>query len=155
MSVESRTVYSVPTHLQEREPFAFGRTVGEIAKLVAIGFVAARLVSSNDLPGPVRMPAAATLLLIGAAWALVRVQRRPLDWWLELAFRYGVRPKRQVWRSRGTAAPAADSGFGIQEETGLCELEQIRVRWAVEADTSRGHPRDCSIQSSARARNSS
>ena len=43
MSLESRVVYSVPTHLQEREPFAFGRTVGEIAKLVAIGFVAARL----------------------------------------------------------------------------------------------------------------
>ena len=39
---DDQVVYAVPTHLREREPFAFGRTVGEVAKLVAIGFVAAR-----------------------------------------------------------------------------------------------------------------
>ena len=38
MSQQAPIVYTVPTHLQEPEPFAFGRTVGEIAKLVVIGF---------------------------------------------------------------------------------------------------------------------
>ena len=50
MSHESQVVYAVPTHLREREPFAFGRTVGEVAKLVAIGFVAAQILSSDALP---------------------------------------------------------------------------------------------------------
>lgn len=151
MTVESRAVYAVPTHLQEREPFAFGRTVGEIAKLVTIGFVAARLVSSNELPGPVRMPAAATLLLIGLAWALVRVQRRPLDSWLELAFRYGVRPKRQVWRSRGPSVPTADIGSARERGNGLYELEHVRVRWAEEVSVASGRTRDFNAQTPTQA----
>lgn len=130
MSLESRVVYSVPTHLQEREPFAFGRTVGEIAKLVAIGFVAARLVGLEEVASGVRLPAAAAVLLIGAGWALVRIERRPLDWWLELAFRYGARPRRQVWRSRGATLSAGDMGCEGEEDRGWYELERVRVRWA-------------------------
>ena len=101
MSNESGVIYSVPTHLQEREPFAFGRTVGEVAKLVAIGFAATQLASSNEVPGALRFPAAAVVLLVGAVWALVRIQRRTLDSWLDLAVRYGATPRRRVWRSGG------------------------------------------------------
>jgi hypothetical protein len=145
MSIESRVLYSVPTHLHEREPFAFGRTVGEIAKLVAIGFFAARLVGSSDLGSGVRLPAAAVVLLIGAGWTLVRIQRRPIEWWLELAFRYGVRPRRRVWRSRGATLGAAETRSEKEESDNRYELQRVRVRWAepgivsgVKSD-SRGH----------------
>jgi len=37
--MQSPVVYSVPTHLREREPFAFGRTLGEVAKLVVVGYL--------------------------------------------------------------------------------------------------------------------
>jgi hypothetical protein len=130
MADDSRPLFIVPTHIQEREPFAFGRTVGEIAKLVAIGFLVARVVSSNDLARGVRWPAAAVLLLAGAAWALLRIQRRPLEWWLELLFRYGARPRRQVWKSSRTALGAGE--IGVQEEGrhGWYELQRVRLRWA-------------------------
>ena len=130
MSIESRVLYSVPTHLHQREPFAFGRTVGEIARLVAIGFVAAKLVGSSDLGSGVRLPAATAVLLIGAGWTLVRIQRRPLDWWLEVAFHYGARPRRQVWRSRGATLRAAEMRSEREESDGRYELQRVRVRWA-------------------------
>ena len=130
MADDSRALFTVPTHIQEREPFAFGRTVGEIAKLVAIGFLVARVVSSNDLPSGVRWTAAAVLLAVGAAWALLRIQRRPLDWWLELLFRYGARPRRQVWRSSSGVLGAGDIGVQDQERHGWYELQRVRLRWA-------------------------
>src|SRR5207245_1097436 len=86
---------------QEREPFAFGRTVGEVAKLVAVGFAATQLAGSNDVPGALRFPAAAVVLLVGAVWALLRIQRRTLDSWLDLAVRYGATPRRRVWLREG------------------------------------------------------
>src|SRR5919202_3866622 len=98
MSQEAPIVSTVPTHLQEPEPFAFGRTVGEIAKLVVIGFAAARLVSADELPAALRVLAAAVVLLVGVSWALVRIQRRPLDGWLGLVSRYGATQRRRVWR---------------------------------------------------------
>src|SRR5712691_7484380 len=109
MSEQSPLVYSVPTHLREREPFAFGRTLGEVAKLVVVGFLAARLVSSDSLPAVVRVPAAVVVLLVGAIWALVHIQRRSLDGWLELAFRYGATPRRRVWRPSGSNPAAGPS----------------------------------------------
>ncbi len=130
MSGQASIVYTVPTHLREPEPFAFGRTVGEIAKLVVIGFAAVRLVGADGLPAGLRVPAAAVVLLAGAGWALVRIQRRPLDDWLALAFRYGATPRRRVWRpadalpTDGELRPEADTGRG------WCELERVRVRWA-------------------------
>ncbi len=132
MSRESGIVYAVPTHLREREPFAFGRTVGEVPKLVAIGFVAAQLVSSNELPGLLRLPAAAVIFMFGAAWALVRIQHRTLDGWLGLACSYGARPRRQVWRSTGATLRAAEMRGDIQREQsrGWYELQRVRVRWA-------------------------
>lgn len=130
MSRESGIVYAVPTHLREREPFAFGRTVGEVAKLVAIGFVAAQLVSSNELPGLLRLPAAAVIFMFGAAWALVRIQHRTLDGWLGLACSYGARPRRQVWRSTGSTLNIADMRGEKQERRGWYELQRVRVRWA-------------------------
>src|SRR5438132_5309208 len=102
MSEHASVIYSVPTHLQQREPFAFGRTLGEIAKLVVVGFAAARLVGSEELPGALRVPAAAVVLLVGATWALVRFQGRRVDSWLALAFRYRATPRQRVWRSYGS-----------------------------------------------------
>jgi hypothetical protein len=69
MSEQSPLVYSVPTHLREREPFAFGRTLGEVAKLVVVGYLAARLVGSDGLPAALRLPAAVVVVLVGATWA--------------------------------------------------------------------------------------
>jgi len=129
MSQPSPMVYAVPTHLQEREPFAFGRTLGEIARLVVVGFVAARLGGSADLPPGLRIPAAAATLLVGASWALLRIQRRPLDGWLTLAFRYGATPRRRVWRPGGSLS-ATSGAPGAEHERGWYELERIRVRWA-------------------------
>ena len=99
---EHPPVYAVPTHLEQREPFAFGRTVGEIARLAVVGFVAARLIGADELHPAVRFPIAAVVLVAGAIWALVRVHRRPLDAWLGIAFRYGATPRRRVWRSEGS-----------------------------------------------------
>ena len=136
MSQQAPIVYTVPTHLQEPEPFAFGRTVGEIAKLVVIGFAAARLVGSDDLPAALRVPAAAVVLLVGASWALVRIQRRPLDGWLGLAFRYGATPRRRVWRP-GDSRLRTDE-VPSEVATGRYELERVRVRWA-EPPSGGGH----------------
>jgi len=143
MSNESLVTYSVPTHLQEREPFAFGRTVGEVAKLVAIGFIAVRLLGSDDLPGALRFPAAAVVVLVGAGWALVRIQRRPLDCWLELAFRYGASPRRRVWRSTGATLSAGEIRSDGEQNRGWYELERVRVRWAepTTVGASTGRPR--------------
>ena len=131
MSKESGVI-SVPTHLQEREPFAFGRTVGEVAKLVAIGFAATQLAGSNDVPGALRFPAAAVVLLVGAAWALVRIQRRTLDSWLDLAVRYGATPRRRVWRSGGANPVERDVVRRDDARRGWYELERVRVRWTPE-----------------------
>lgn len=130
MVQHNELVYAVPTHLREREPFAFGRTVGEVARLAIVGFVAARLVGSDDLPALLRLPAAALVLVIGTAWALMRVQRRPLDWWLGLAFRYGALPRRRVWRSSGAALASAEHSGLRKERSGWYALQRVRVRWA-------------------------
>ena len=130
MSEQSPVVYSVPTHLREREPFAFGRTLGEVAKLVVVGFVAARLVGSAELPPGLRIPAAAVTLLVGASWALLRIQRRPLDGWLTLAFQYGTTPRRRVWRPGGSSLAARVLPAEVERERGWYQLERVRVRWA-------------------------
>jgi len=129
MSNDTHVVYSVPTHLREREPFAFGRTVGEVAKLVAIGFVASQVLGQDDLPTALRWPAAVAVFAIGALWALVRIQHRPLDEWVGLAFRYGATPRRRVWR-----AGDADLALSLEARSGQTrrswyELERVRVRW--------------------------
>jgi hypothetical protein len=130
MSQQAPIVYIVPTHLQEPEPFAFGRTVGEIAKLVVIGFAAARLVGSDELPAALRVPAAAVVLLLGASWALVRIQRRPLDGWLALVFRYGATPRRRVWRPGDSLLRTDERPSEVATGRGRYELERVRVRWA-------------------------
>jgi hypothetical protein len=151
MSHEATVVYAVPTHLREREPFAFGRTVGEVAKLVVIGVVATQLASSNELPGMLRVPGAVAVLIFGAAWALVRIQHRTLDGWLGLACTYGARPRRQVWRSNGATLRIAEMrGDGDQKESqGGYELRRVRVRWAgapaVGASSNRQHSDAASV----------
>jgi hypothetical protein len=129
MSNESHVVYAVPTHLREREPFAFGRTVGEVAKLVAIGFVAARVLGLDELPTALRLPAAVSVFAIGALWALVRIQHRPLDEWLGLAFRYGATPRRRVWRAGDADLAVSREARTDQTRRGWYELERVRVRW--------------------------
>ena len=129
MSNESRAVYAVPTHVREREPFAFGRTVGEVAKLVGIGFVAIQIVTSPEPPAIVRLPLAGVVLVIGAAWTLVRIQQRPLDQWLGLAFRYGATPRRRVWRSGDAALGLSEDARSDRPGPGWYELERVRVRW--------------------------
>jgi hypothetical protein len=138
MSQQSPLVHTVPTHLQEPEPFAFGRSVGEIAKLVVIGFAAARLVGSDDVPAVLRMPAAAAVLLVGASWALVRIQRRPLDGWLGLVFRYGASPRRRVWRPGGAVLRSDVAAPDVEPGRGWYELERVRVRW-IQAPSDAGH----------------
>jgi hypothetical protein len=130
MSDERAVVYAVPTHLREREPFAFGRTVGEVAKLVAIGFVAAQVFGWDGLPAVLRLPAACVVFAVGAVWALVRIQHRPLDDWLGLAFRYGATPRRRVWRSGGVDLAATDEIGANQARRGGYELDRVRVRWS-------------------------
>jgi hypothetical protein len=127
---ESHVVYAVPTHLREREPFAFGRTVGEVAKLVAIGFVAAQVLGQNDLPIALRWSAAVAVFVIGALWALVRIQHRPLDEWLGLAFRYGATPRRRVWRAGDADLAMSLEARSDQTRRGWYELERVRVRWS-------------------------
>jgi len=127
---QSPVLYAVPTHLQEREPFAFGRTLGEVARLVVVGCIAARLVGSDQLPAALRLPAAAVVLLVGASWALLRIQRRPLDGWLGLAFQYGATPNRRVWRPGGSLLATTLAASEAERERGWYELERVRVRWA-------------------------
>ena len=129
MSHESQVVYAVPTHLREREPFAFGRTVGEVAKLVAIGFVAAQILSAAELHALLRLPVAALFFVIGAVWALVRIQHRPLDGWLGLAVRYGAAPRRRVWRPGGADKAVSNEGQTDRSRRGWYELDRVRVRW--------------------------
>ena len=102
MLQQTPMVYPVPTHLEQRQPFAFGRTVGEVARLVMVGCLAARVLDSDTLPSGLRVPAAAVVLLVGCAWVFVRIQRRPLDGWLALLFQYGAPPRRRVWRPGGS-----------------------------------------------------
>jgi len=40
---EQPVVYAVPTHLTTREPFVFGRSLDEFAKLIAVACVALKL----------------------------------------------------------------------------------------------------------------
>ena len=138
MTQEVPIIYAVPTHLSEREPFAFGRTVGEVARLVVIGFAAARVVGSGDLPLAVRIPAAAAVLLVGATWALVRIQRRPLDGWLALVFRYGATPRRRVWRPGDSLLRTDEPPSEVATGRGRYELERVLVRWA-EPPSGGGH----------------
>ena len=138
MVQQRELVYAVPTHLREREPFAFGRTVGEVARLAVVGFAAARLVGSDDLPAIVRLPGAALVVLVGACWVLVRIQRRPLDWWLGLAFRYGAMPRRRVWRPGDGLLRSAELPSEVDTNRGRYELERVRVRWA-ERSGGAGH----------------
>ncbi|MBV9327220.1 MAG: hypothetical protein JO352_26010 [Chloroflexi bacterium] len=129
MSNDTHVVYAVPTHLREREPFAFGRTVGEVAKLVAIGFVAAQVLGQDDLPTAVRWPAAVAVLVIGALWALVRIQHRPLEEWVGLAFRYGATPRRRVWRAGDADLALSLEAGADQTRRSWYELDRVRVRW--------------------------
>ena len=53
---EQPVVYAVPTHLTTREPFVFGRSLDEFAKLIAVACVALKLAFSDGFPVPVRLP---------------------------------------------------------------------------------------------------
>lgn len=128
---EDRPVYAVPTHLRQREPMAFGLTVGELAKLLVTGFVGVRIALSPELPIVIRFPAAAVIVVVGAAWALVRYHGHSLDAWLGIAFRYGARPRRRVWRPTVTSATALDTGHesDADKNRGWFEVDRIRLRW--------------------------
>src|SRR5207237_10395761 len=83
---EQPVVYAVPTHLTTREPFVFGRSLDEFAKLIAVCCVALKLAFSDGLPVPVRLPLVALLIVVGIACVLLRVQRYSLYSWLGLVF---------------------------------------------------------------------
>jgi hypothetical protein len=128
---DDRAIYAVPTHLRQREPMAFGLTVGELAKLLVVGFASARLVLSPELPLALRLPTAAVLLVVGTAWALLRVRGHSLEAWVGMAFRYGARPKRRVWRPRMvTATDLDDPAAADHLDRGWFEVDRIRLRWA-------------------------
>ena len=69
---EQPVVYAVPTHLTTREPFVFGRSLDEFAKLIAVACVALKLAFSDGLPVPVRLPLVGlvSFTLLGAALVL-------------------------------------------------------------------------------------
>jgi hypothetical protein len=135
-------VFAVPTHLRAREPFAFGRTVGEAAKLAVAGFVAAQILGSSEFPTVLRVGAAAAVAVTGAAWALVKIQRRSLDGWLGLAFRYGAMPRRRVWRPGSADLRSRDDRGAEFSARGWYELGHVRVRWA--PSPAPGRVLDCS-----------
>src|SRR5919202_1869185 len=116
MLQQAPVVYPVPTHLEHREPFAFGRTVGEVARLVVVGCVAARVVDSDSLPSGLRVPAAALLL------------------------RYGAMPRRRVWRPGGACLASEVAPTHVERERGRYQLARVRVRWAEPPDPA-PHPR--------------
>jgi hypothetical protein len=128
---EDRAIYAVPTHLRQREPMAFGLTVGELAKLLVAGFAAARVALSPELPLALRLPAAAVLLVVGTAWALLRIRGHSLEEWVGVAFRYGARPKRRVWRPRvATETELNNPGAADNHDgRGWFEVDRIRLRW--------------------------
>src|SRR5438445_11373896 len=95
---EQPVVYAVPTHLTTREPFVFGRSLDEFAKLIAVACLALKLAFSDGLPAPVRLPPVGLVIVVAIAWALLRVQRSSLDSWMGLAFRVGGSPPRRVSR---------------------------------------------------------
>jgi hypothetical protein len=130
---EDRAIYAVPTHLRQREPMAFGLTVGELAKLLVAGFASARVALSPELPLLVRLPAAAVLLVVGTAWALLRIRGHSLEEWVGVTFRYGARPKRRVWRPRVASEAQLEEpgGAGNQTGRGWFEVDRIRLRWAM------------------------
>ena len=78
-----------------------------------------------------RVPAAVVVLLVGAIWALVHIQYRTLDGWLELAFRYGATPRRRVWRPSGANPATGPSPTEVDHQQGWYQLERVRVRWAL------------------------
>ncbi len=125
-------MYAVPTHLTTREPFVFGRSLDEFAKLVGVACVALKLAFSDALPVPLRLVLAALVILVGIAWALLRVQRRSLDSWLGLAFRFGASPRRRVWRptSMQVGNQPDQAAETLEHGAGWQSLEHIRVRWA-------------------------
>jgi len=126
---DSRPIYAVPTHLRQREPMVLGRTVGELAKLLVVALVAARLASSSEFPGVLRFAAAGLVLLLGAGWALVRIQGYSLDEWLGLVFKYGARPKLRVWRPGRTQGDDAQR-VADRMSGSWFDVERVRVRWA-------------------------
>ena len=81
------------------------------------------------------------VIVVGIAWALLRVQRYSLDSWLGLAFRFGASPRRgsggqppcQVANQPDQAAETLEHGAGWQN------LEHIRVRWAEQRSAPAGH----------------
>jgi hypothetical protein len=128
---EDRPIYAVPTHLRQREPMAFGLTVGELAKLLVAGFLGVRIALSLELPAVIRLPGAAVVIVAGAAWALVRYRGYSLEAWLGIAFRYGVRPRRRVWRTTETRTTALEDGHqpDTDKNHGWFEVDRIRLRW--------------------------
>jgi hypothetical protein len=126
---EDRPIYAVPTHLRQREPMAFGLTVGELAKLLVAGFAAARLALSPEVPVIIRLPGAAIVIVVGAAWALVRYRGLSVEEWLGIAFRYGARPRRRVWRPSEARALEDTSQPDNRQDHGWFEVDRIRLRW--------------------------
>jgi len=138
---EQPVVYPVPTHLTTREPFVFGRSLDEFAKLIAVACVALKLAFSDGLPVPVRLPLVGLVIVVGIAWALLRVQRYSLDSWLGLAFRFGASPRRRVWRptSSQVANQLGEVAETLEHGAGWQNLEHIRVRWAEQPPAPAGH----------------
>src|SRR5712691_9547381 len=134
-------VYAVPTHLTTREPFVFGRSLDEFAKLMCVACVALKLAFSDGLPVPVRVPLVELVVVGGVGWALLRVQRYSLDSWLGLAFRFGASPRRRVWRPTSIqVANQPDQGAETLEQgAGWQNMEHIRVRWAEQRSVPAGH----------------
>ena len=139
--------HEIPTHLNVEDRAFFGLSVRQVLYLVT-GLAGAYGIWQqwSLLPGGARLAAATAVLLLAAAFALVRPQRRGLEEWVFVAAHYASVPKASTWRReplglavhdeataggwatlapvrRHTGTPAADASAGApsaQGETPRC-----------------------------------
>jgi MinD-like ATPase involved in chromosome partitioning or flagellar assembly len=97
-----------PQGLDAEDRLALGLTASHLAYLV-VGGLAAYALISGALPGFLKYPAATIVLVAAAALAWGRLEHRPLDLWVWLAFRFYLRPRR-------SPAPAVHLATGDERD---------------------------------------
>ena len=119
-SVRSRR-HEIPTHLNVEDRAFFGLSVRQVLYLVT-GLAGAyglwqQSQQWSALPPAIRVAVACAVLLLAAAFALVRPQHRGLEEWVFVAAHYACVPKAAAW-GRQPADPLAreqtpDAGWAV------------------------------------------
>lgn len=98
----------MPTHLNVEDRIFGGLTMRQLMT-AAIGLgLAYGAASEPPLPAPVRLVAAAVVLIALALIVLVRPGGRPFEDWAFVLLRYWATPRVAVWRPRAVAARHAE-----------------------------------------------